>query len=475
MRLALLILFSFFLLSSSYSSIIIDGTINESEYKNIGSKVNSNSGFGTNIDVNQIFYYADATNQMLYLGIVGKLNTTSDDGIGIWLNISGVSGATSGTSLGISGGGHYIDGDDTNHMNFKADFEVDYLFALNPGKSATTVYFDAGSHVSTNSGTQYIGSCDQSGNSSTGPASNGIFSSNSLTFAFNNAGNTNTGFEVALPFSQIGATSQDQIEVFAFVVSNSAYFSDVTVPGNVTSGNLGFDPDFSLVSGGPYHTTLSDASLPVTLNSFTANSSNNGVKLQWITQSEVDVLGYEIQRAFDENGPFTTIASYRDHTELRSAGNTSAKRIYHFEDDNVIAGQTYWYKLVSHDIDGSLQTFGPVSATVELNNQDLQPVNGNVPQKFALQQNYPNPFNGVTEIQFAIPQSDQGALPVQLSVYDLSGKKVIDLIHTNLSAGQYKYKWNGKDTFGNYLPSGVYFYKLSTPKNTMVRKMLFVK
>ncbi|RLD15258.1 hypothetical protein DRI50_04310 [candidate division KSB1 bacterium] len=202
---------------------------------------------------------------------------------------------------------------------------------------------------------------------------------------------------------------------------------------------------------------------------------NNHVVLQWITQSEVDVLGYEIQRAFDENDPFTTIASYRDHTELRSAGNTSAKRIYHFEDDNVIAGQTYWYKLVSHDIDGSLQTFGPVSATVELNNQDLQPVNGNVPQKFALQQNYPNPFNGVTEIQFAIPQSDQGALPVQLSVYDLSGKKVIDLIHTNLSAGQYKYKWNGKDTFGNYLPSGVYFYKLSTPKNTMVRKMLFVK
>ncbi|RMG23089.1 MAG: T9SS C-terminal target domain-containing protein, partial [Methanobacteriota archaeon] len=204
----------------------------------------------------------------LYLGIEGKLNTTNSDGIGVWLNVTAQNGAPTGMPLAISGGGHYIGGNGGSNPNFKADFEVDYLFAFNTGGTNTTVYFDAGTQVGTPA-IQYIGQTDQSGTPATGPATTGIFTANSITWAFDNSGNPLAGLEISIPFSELGITAQDSIQVFAFVVSNTAYFSDVTVPGNIGSGNPGFDPDFGGTTlntppnSGPYHTDLNAGVLPI--------------------------------------------------------------------------------------------------------------------------------------------------------------------------------------------------------------------
>jgi hypothetical protein len=215
-----------------------------------------------------------------------------------------------------------------------------------------------------------------------------------------------------------------------------------------------------------------DSSLPVTLSSFTAEFSNNGVNLHWTTQSEVDVLGYEIQRALSEDGPFTTIASYRDYAELRAQGNYSAKTDYQFTDGTITPGFTYWYKLISHDLDGSRQTFGPISVSVQ-NNADIQP--GSVPEQYQLEQNFPNPFNLSTEIRFGIPKTTKDVQPVNLSVYDMNGKKIVELLDAPLSAGSYRVFWNGTDATGKVVPTGIYFYRLSTPQFVQARKMLLVK
>ncbi|EHO42819.1 hypothetical protein Calab_3213 [Caldithrix abyssi DSM 13497] len=220
---------------------------------------------------------------------------------------------------------------------------------------------------------------------------------------------------------------------------------------------------------------FNDASLPVTLNSFTAAASGQSVLLQWTTQSEIDVLGFEIQRALDENGPFETIATYKDHPQLKASGSSSAETAYRFIDQNVQPNFTYWYKLISHDLDGSRQTFGPISATVQKDGQNLQPIAGNTPTEFMLEQNFPNPFNGSTQIAFSIPALKEGSANVQLNVFDINGKLIDRLINQTLSAGTYQVKWDGRDLRGNKAPSGVYIYQLRANNFVFSKKMLLVQ
>ena len=254
------------------SAITIDGTINETEYVTIATKLNENDGFGPNIDVTSINLYRDETNEVLYIGVTGKLDTENNNGIGLWLNIDSPNsvGVPAGTALGGSGG-HYMNGDNGDELGFKADFEVDYMFALNPGSGSNSVFVDVAKLVGQRT-TQYLGTSDQAGTAELNENS-GVFDEGSVTFAFNNSGETNTGWEIAIPYAQIGLVpGQSNIYAFAFVVSPTAFFSNVTVPGNILSAplppeyvrqsniednnieNLGFIPDFSsILLGGPFN------------------------------------------------------------------------------------------------------------------------------------------------------------------------------------------------------------------------------
>ncbi len=85
---------------------------------------------------------------------------------------------------------------------------------------------------------------------------------------------------------------------------------------------------------------------------------------------------------------------------------------------------------------------------------------------FKLGQNYPNPFNPSTNIRFSIPGNEKTAL----IVYDILGKEIVTLINRELTAGSYELEFNG-----SYLPSGIYFYKLTSGKNSQILKMLLIK
>lgn len=286
-----------------------------------------------------------------------------------------------------------------------------------------------------------------------------------------------TYIEFSFPLSDLGNPSQ--LYICTNMINEEAGF-EWTYAGNPNDMfSDGYDPDylhyygFNLTSGiSPNQAQYHDNSLPVTLSSFSVQIKLNTFILQWITESEVDVLGYEIQRATNQAGPFQTIASYQDHSELRAVGNTSAQTVYSFEDQTVSPGVTYWYKLISHDLDGSQQTFGPVSATLQNNNDQLQPVSGNIPDQFELKQNFPNPFNNTTEIVFTLPQEQNR---VQLKIYDLNGKLIKTLVNSDLGAGKYQLRWNGDDNLGHLVPSGVYIYQLSTPQFVHSKKMLLIQ
>ncbi len=93
------------------------------------------------------------------------------------------------------------------------------------------------------------------------------------------------------------------------------------------------------------------------------------------------------------------------------------------------------------------------------------------PLSYELRQNYPNPFNPNTTIEYALNKNSQ----VNLEVYNMLGQKVRSLVNGQVSVGDYKVVWNGKNDHGEFLSSGVYFYKLSIGNFSGVRKMILMK
>jgi hypothetical protein len=94
-----------------------------------------------------------------------------------------------------------------------------------------------------------------------------------------------------------------------------------------------------------------------------------------------------------------------------------------------------------------------------------------IPFEFTLAQNYPNPFNSQTIIEYSL----NFPTTVTLSVYDVTGREVIQLILGNQEKGHHQVSWNGYDRFGQSVASGIYFYKLQVDRTNKVRKMVFIR
>ncbi|VAX17725.1 hypothetical protein MNBD_IGNAVI01-2988 [hydrothermal vent metagenome] len=88
------------------------------------------------------------------------------------------------------------------------------------------------------------------------------------------------------------------------------------------------------------------------------------------------------------------------------------------------------------------------------------------PQSFQLYQNYPNPFNPATTIKFSL----QNAGKVELNIYNVLGQKIATLLSKSLNAGTYQVNFNASN-----LPSGIYFYELSSKNRKFVKKMSLMK
>jgi hypothetical protein len=99
-----------------------------------------------------------------------------------------------------------------------------------------------------------------------------------------------------------------------------------------------------------------------------------------------------------------------------------------------------------------------------------------IPQEFALNQNYPNPFNPTTTMQFSVAQ----AAMTDISVYDILGKKVATLASTTMTPGYYKVTWDGTNSIGSAVASGVYFVRMTAQAEngtgfSAMRKLLLMK
>jgi hypothetical protein len=94
-----------------------------------------------------------------------------------------------------------------------------------------------------------------------------------------------------------------------------------------------------------------------------------------------------------------------------------------------------------------------------------------VPRTVALYQNYPNPFNPTTTIAFSLPEK----VTVKLSIYDVDGRLVTTLVDGVLDRGRKEYVWEGTNSGGNQVSSGIYFYRLRAGTTLLTKKMVLLK
>jgi murein tripeptide amidase MpaA len=186
--------------------------------------------------------------------------------------------------------------------------------------------------------------------------------------------------------------------------------------------------------------------IPVELTAFNVSVDKNEVVLDWTTATELNNLGFEIQRK-RVNGEFESIGF------VNGKGTTTEENNYSFKDSKVDAG-TYSYRLMQKDFDGTFAYSQEVEVEV------------NLPLEYSLEQNYPNPFNPTTFINFRLPLSGN----VLLKVYDILGNEVATLINEHKEPGNFSIEFNAKG-----FSSGIYFYQLVIDNFISTKKMILLQ
>ncbi len=101
----------------------------------------------------------------------------------------------------------------------------------------------------------------------------------------------------------------------------------------------------------------------------------------------------------------------------------------------------------------------------------IAPTNPAVPDKSSLHQNYPNPFNPATTIEYAV----QSSARVELKIYNALGQSVKTLVDDFKTIGEHSVVWDGRDSFGQLVPSGNYFYQIRIGEFVSTKKMIVIK
>ena len=200
--------------------------------------------------------------------------------------------------------------------------------------------------------------------------------------------------------------------------------------------------------------------VPVELSAFTATLTGDFfVNVAWTSQTETQMMGYRVYRntTADQNS-----AMLIDHPMV-PATNTSETQTYNVKDTDVMVGTTYYYWLEAVEYNTS-NFHGPVSVTVTGN---VPPV---LPEVTSMKNAYPNPFKAgnSTNIEVSLKAGETGSL----TIYNVMGQVVKTV---SLNEGTHTVNWNGRDSKGAAVGSGIYFYKLSTPSLNQTKKMVIVK
>ena len=140
-----------------------------------------------------------------------------------------------------------------------------------------------------------------------------------------------------------------------------------------------------------------------------------------------------------------------------------------------------WQQSVTFECDGNIVSFSDTTFhewwrveldTSDCENQELGFSNfTNTPGKFKLNQNYPNPFNPVTNISYDLREDSF----VRITIYDLLGNVIKNLVKSNQLSGYNSVQWNGTNNKGQPVSAGAYSYSLEAGDFRQTKKMILLK
>ena len=206
-----------------------------------------------------------------------------------------------------------------------------------------------------------------------------------------------------------------------------------------------------------------DVSLPVELTSFAAVPQNGLILLQWQTESELENLGFIVDRRMisESESDWLEIASYKTNPALQGHGSSSSANSYSFKDESIEPGVTYEYRLADVSFNGAVK----YHETVVIQAQEAETISG-------LQAAYPNPFNSATTLAYTLAEE----APVSLQIVDLMGRTVRVFSKNQPQAtGCYTLHWNGKNNNGGEMASGVYFVILRVNDKVSTQKIILAR
>ena len=112
------------------------------------------------------------------------------------------------------------------------------------------------------------------------------------------------------------------------------------------------------------------------------------------------------------------------------------------------------------------------SRTAVTTSMDMITDDGSVlPDKYTLQQNFPNPFNPVTTLRYNLPENRL----VNITIYDMLGRKVKTLINQNQDAGHKSVIWDATNDYGKPVSAGIYLYQIQAGEYMQTKKMVLLK
>jgi hypothetical protein len=128
-----------------------------------------------------------------------------------------------------------------------------------------------------------------------------------------------------------------------------------------------------------------------------------------------------------------------------------------------------WTNIYLADINGNVKPEG--LSLVTSTDNDKEPI---IPETHLMAQNYPNPFNPSTSIAFTIPSRLTNS-KVKLTIYDIQGNRIKELINETMQSGHYLIEWNGTNDLSQKVSSGIYFYEVRANTERFVGKMNLIK
>jgi hypothetical protein len=252
-------------------------------------------------------------------------------------------------------------------------------------------------------------------------------------------------------FANGGATNAFNILTSAPIADGSKK-AQVVLDASIGTNNQIYQKDLALTAGTKYTLTFSAYA-----------SKTTTMQVRVIEQDEdYTVYGFPFQTINLTTGfqSFTV-----DFTAGNFAGTVTDAMVQFYFVNSSPSTSIYLDKVVL----GPVMTSGPSELpTVEKSGEGVTPeaATAALPTELGLRQNYPNPFNPSTQIEYTLPAASH----VTLEVYNLLGERVATLVDEAQPAGYFSARFDA-----GALPSGLYFYRLTTNSTSLIKKMMFVK